>query len=355
MTFVEEQLVADLLTQQIDLLRLEAGVRMRVLFLLDRMEKELVAKLNAGPLSNYTKARTTQLLTETREVIAGYYSRIGEDMQLVGQTVAGAQTRGAQQAVASALTVDVVQAAPTTTILKKLVTNTLTFGATNASWWKQQALDTTFKFANAVRQGMVQGETNAQIVARVAGTVTSAGVMDVSRKNASALVHTAIQSVANSARRETFEKNTDVISGIRQVSTLDGRTTPICIAYSGAEWDVVTKKPIGRNKLPYNGGVPRHWICRSVEVPITKSFKELGLDIPELVLPPAMRASGQGPVPVTMTFNQFLRKKGVDFQNEVLGKGRADLWRRGVITLQQLLDFRGNPLTLSQLEAKYGR
>jgi len=38
----------------------------------------------------------------------------------------------------------------------------------------------------------------------------------------------------------------------------------------------------------------------------------------------------------------------------VLGSGRAQLWRDGKLTLEQLLDLSGNPLTLAQLRAKYG-
>jgi hypothetical protein len=38
----------------------------------------------------------------------------------------------------------------------------------------------------------------------------------------------------------------------------------------------------------------------------------------------------------------------------MLGKGRAELWRSGKITLNQLLDQRGNPLTLAQLQSRYG-
>lgn len=354
MTAVEEQLIADLLTQQLDLLRLEASVRLRVLLVLDRMTMELQAKLQEGTLSTLGQQRVNALLRDTKEVIDSYYNRVAAQLAPATQATVTTQAAGAVQAVQTAVTADIATVGPTNTILKQLVSNTLTFGARNADWWKMQARDTTFRFANAVRQGVIQGETNQQIVNRVAGTLTQPGVIDVSKRNAQALVHSAIQSVANAARRETFEQNSDVIKGIRQVSTLDGHTTTICIAYSGAEWDLQTKKPIGRTTLPYNGGVPRHWGCRSVEVPITRTFRELGLDIPELVLPPMQRASVDGPVPVTMTFGHFLRKKGADFQNEVLGKGRAELWRKGKISLAQLLDLKGNPLTVAQLEAKYG-
>jgi hypothetical protein len=86
-------------------------------------------------------------------------------------------------------------------------------------------------------------------------------------------------------------------------------------------------------------------------VGITKTFKELGIDLPE----PARttRASADGQVSDGTSFEQWLSKRTPAQQDEQLGKGRAQLWRDGTITLQQLLDLRGNPLSLAGLEAKY--
>jgi hypothetical protein len=38
----------------------------------------------------------------------------------------------------------------------------------------------------------------------------------------------------------------------------------------------------------------------------------------------------------------------------VLGKGRAELYRAGTITLQDLTNGAGRPLTLAELTTKYG-
>jgi len=48
-------------------------------------------------------------------------------------------------------------------------------------------------------------------------------------------------------------------------------------------------------------------------------------------------------------FGNCLKNKPASFADEMLGKGKAELWRSGKITLSQLLDQRGNPLTLTQL------
>jgi hypothetical protein len=58
-------------------------------------------------------------------------------------------------------------------------------------------------------------------------------------------------------------------------------------------------------------------------------------------------------VAADLSFSDFLKGKPTEFVDEMLGKGRAQLWRDGKITLSQLLDQRGNPLTLQQLRDKY--
>jgi hypothetical protein len=138
-----------------------------------------------------------------------------------------------------------------------------------------------------------------------------------------------------------------VIKGVEQISTLDSHTSEICMAYSGAQWDL-DGEPLPGTTLPFNGGPPRHVNCRSVLVPITKTFKELGIDIEEPA--PSTRASDEGPISATITFDDFLKRKTTEEQDAMLGKGKAQLFRDGKITLRDLLDQSGNPLTLKELE-----
>jgi hypothetical protein len=151
-------------------------------------------------------------------------------------------------------------ALPSEAALKALVNGSLIEGAPSAAWWAKQSDDLQFKFAAQVRQGIAQGETLQQIIIRVAGSkkLGLSGIFDVSRRNASALVHTSIQQVANDARLATFKANDDIIKGVRQLSTLDSHTSTVCVSYSGASWDL-EGNPINGTILPFNGGTPRHW------------------------------------------------------------------------------------------------
>ena len=102
-----------------------------------------------------------------------------------------------------------------------------------------------------------------------------------------------------------------------------------CIGRSGLEWTVPEHKPIHHKHiflLP-----PIHWSCRSIMTPVVRNG---------------------GPSTVE-TFEQFLRRRGEAFQDEVLGPGRARLWRDGKLTSTRDLfeAATGRPLTLEELGA----
>lgn len=240
------------------------------------------------------------------------------------------------------ITIGLTVAAPSETMLASLIKNTLIEGAPSSAWWSRQSLDTAFRFANAIRQGIAQGETNEQIFREV-GEVT-----DLAGRNSRALIQTSIMQVASDARMALIDANTDIYTGYRQLSTLDGHTTPQCIARSGLVWNL-EKQPIGHD-LPFKQP-PIHWGCRSVMMGVLKSFKELGINLKE---PTGMtRSSAEGQVSRGTSFEDFLSRRTVAQQNDQLGEGRAQLWRDGKLTLRQLVDNNGNPLSLEQLRGRY--
>lgn len=344
LTAAERRIADDLLAHNLDLLRLDGALRNDALKLLLSLEKELLARIQTGTLTEFSKASVDYLLASIQGVVQDFYRRIRAQSE-----AALLELPLLQQAAVRAALVGVGYGASLSPLTHFAVamTEALIMGAPQAEWWSRQATDTTFKFSNVVRRGIVQGDTNQTIIRGVRE------VMTVSRANAATLVQTSVQTVANVSLMDTFRQNADVINGVKQLSTLDSHTTDICIAYSGAEWNL-EEKPINGNKLPFNSGPPRHWNCRSMLIPLTKSFEELGLT-DQVEMLPTQRASMDGPISADTTFASFLDRKGVAFQDEALGPGRAQLWRDGKITLPQLLDLRGNPLTLEQLKKKYAK
>lgn len=372
----DQQIVDDLIARSIDIFRFTAGERARVFELLKRMEEELteVLTFSGRALSDISRADKARLLRQAREAIDDYYGQAGNTAGDALVELARLEGAATAASIGEAFQSAIVPSLPTEAVFRRLVDRTLIQGAPSSQWWARQAGDVAFRFELAVSQGIAQAETNDQIITRIRGRAVgwrmvdgkrvyeyAGGVMDTARRNAAALVQTSVQTVANAARDATFQENADVIKGLRQVSTLDGHTTPTCVAYSGGAWKLnADRTPIAPTTLPFVNqpfgaatGTPRHWNCRSVMAPITKTFRELGLDIPEP--PESTRASTDGQVSAKTTFDDFLTRKGDKFADDLLGPGRADLWRQEKITLQQLLDQNGRPLSLEELRRKYDR
>jgi hypothetical protein len=58
-----------------------------------------------------------------------------------------------------------------------------------------------------------------------------------------------------------------------------------------------------------------------------------------------------GEVPKTQNYESWLKGKPTDFQQEVLGQQRWQLWTDGKASLSQMVDGRGDPLSVDELHA----
>lgn len=235
--------------KHIDLMRLAVGERIKALALLEKMRKELIAKIATEDLTVFGKRRASQLLSEANEVIDDYYSQINAK---ISKTLDGLATHETEATTKIMVDAGLDAALPSQATMSAIVSDVLIMGAPSKDWWAKQSESTQFAFAQQVRQGMAQGETSQSIISRVMG------IMDVRRRDAASLVHSSIMTVANDARLAVFKANDDINKGVKQISTLDGNTSDVCIAYSGAEWDL-DGNPINGNDLPFDGGCPRHF------------------------------------------------------------------------------------------------
>ena len=335
----------DTIELHLDMERVAIESRATIVKLLQKMEQELIAKVANG-VTDWSKSRINAQLKEADLIINQYYS----DIATTSQTASAGVAQVAASATADSLVAAVggqvaISAIPTASYLETLAGNTIIQGAVQADWWDRQAGDTAFKFQSAVRQGLVGAETTPQIVKRVRN------VMDLSKRNAETLVHTSVQSVANTTREKIFADNDDVMSGKEWSSALDRKTCPTCGALDGKRW-TTDGKPI-KHSMVYQIP-PKHFRCRCSMVPVLKTWKELGINMDELS--DSTRASMEGQV-TDKTFADWLKRKtetDPTFADRTLGKGRAELWRNGKITMDQMISG-GKPLSLSELKAKYGQ
>jgi len=328
----------DLITgRSIDLLRFDAGMRKRVNTMLTDAQRQLLAVLADADFSEFTgfrQRRVKALIADVNAVIGEVYGQVGQDSREHLQELASLEARFAVKSVQIGLGVK-LGGIPVPDQLAALVDNTLILGAPSAEWWQRQESATQFQFTNLIRQGVIEGRTNDDLARQVRDAFKT------SMRSADSLVRTSVQAVSNGARLLTYQANDDILAGFMHLSVLDGRTSEQCMARSGKRWDM-QRRPIGHS-IPF-AMLPLHWACRSTLVPLLDEHEKID----------GTQASAEGQVPANWTFADWLETKTAEQQDAILGPGKAGLWRKGTITLTDLLDQSGRPLTLEQLRARHG-
>ena len=92
--------------------------------------------------------------------------------------------------------------------------------------------------------------------------------------------------------------------------------------------------------------------CRSGQVPVLKSYKELGIDLPEIEVNGRTRASMDGQVPKETSYADWLKNQSLARQTDVLGETRARLMRDGKLGMDAMYDSKGRYLTLDELRQR---
>lgn len=202
---------------------------------------------------------------------------------------------------------------------------------------------------DAVRAGVVEGRTTAEIVRNIMGTRAEKyadGILQKSRREIEAVVRSAVSSTAEAASDKAFEANSDIISHVEWISTLDTRTSTTCRIRDRLPYTLGTYLPIG-HKIPWLAGPGRiHWCCRSTKLPILKSAISLG------IRDEATRASMDGQVPQSTNYAKWLGQQSAARQDEILGPERGKLLRQEKLTLDDFYNDRGKFLTLDQLRER---
>lgn len=310
--------------------------------LLDDVAEELRDRLRGRELTEYQGRRLNKAIAQLQATID--LSPLSDELKAEMTELIGIEAGALSKSVLAVASVETV--IPAVSTLTKIANTSLVQGATIGDWFGKLQSGMQFDIERAVKLGVTLGETNPQIARRIFGLGGDAGpeIFPRGRRDAETIARTATNTIGNAGRQAVYDANTDVLNGVVWLSTLDSRTSLVCSARSGLTWSLPDYKPRGHT-IPWNGGPPAHFGCRSVSIPA------INPDV--LDLPAGQRSSAFGPVAADITFDDFLKSQPAAFADDVLGKGRAELWRGGKITLQQLVSNRGNPLTLKQLRERY--
>jgi len=370
------KLADEFMEHAVDISRIEADLRCVILGFMKEVELELTSKLKTSNLTLQSRGRTEALLRQSRRIIQSGSQKASDASIKHLQELSVLESEITRKVINDQVGINLLSVGVSKTLLKELATSVMIQGAPSADWWmgnvelgmpgfsnKEQE-----RFITEMRKGITQGETNQQLVQRLRGTRTRktellvfktklrrvpvfvGGLMDVTTKNAEAIVRTSVQSVTNAARIATLQANDNVVKGIQWLSTLDTRTTEICRALDGLTWNL-DYDPVGHDK-PFPGPTA-HWNCRSTQIPWIKSFEEITGVKGLRDLDPGTRASMDGKVSADLTYNDWFKKQNATRQKEILGPKKLDLYKEGNLSFRDMVDMRGDPLTIPELQAKY--
>lgn len=185
----------------------------------------------------------------------------------------------------------------------------------------------------AIRLGVAGGESVSEIVRRIRGsrkTNYRDGIARVSHNSARAMVQTAVNAVANSARKSIFQANKPIVTHVMWSAVLDDDTCPQCAGLDGELFRL--------SEMPE---VPLHLNCRCMLTPI---FGPVDDDEWEDLFDAPM------PRPRKLLYRDWLRRQTETTQNKILGRERAALFRRGM-PLDKFTDQSGLRYSLPELRA----
>jgi len=252
-----------------------------------------------------------------------------------------------------------VQGAPQTFSLTaaKGATITLPNGQVIQKAFRGLAESQAERFNSVVRQGLLTGEPTPDIARKLRGrlefgeeaktvkqlALSGGELTKMANHQVVSIVRTSINQVANAASQQVYEANQDITKKYKYTATLDSRTSAICRALDGREFEY------GKGPTP-----PQHFGCRSTIVPVI-DYEDLGFEPPR----PGKRAAKGGMVDADTNYGQWLLDQGAAQQQEVLGS-KAPYFRLlarkygARDAMAKLVRDDGSEVTLEQLRRRYG-
>jgi len=183
-------------------------------------------------------------------------------------------------------------------------------------------------------------------------------IADFTEREAITIARTYIQTANVAAQMAVYEANDDLVKGWRWSSVLEpgysksGRGTCLrCASLDGQVFE------LGRGP-----NIPLHARCRCVAIPVTKTWRELGIDrdeIEQAVRPYTIRpdqnidAGGMRTIIESGRhqgdYGTWWAKQDRAFRVNAVGPGRFELLESGKVSFGDLVDSKGRQRTLEEL------
>jgi len=356
---INEELQDAAIDNAVDLQQFGTGAVLAVLTILNRYDAELSAALLVAleqiPPESFTVERFEQALTDVRRINEAAYAAAQEEIQTQLEGLAEHESNWEFALLIGLLPLAVqrrfpVQRVSAPAALSQALGQPIQ-GRTLDNWLADAREGRITSIINAVRTGIVEGQSVSEIIQRIRGTRAAKfadGVLQSARKNIETIIKTAVTSIAEMIKDAFWQNNDELVAAVQWVSVLDSRTSHFCIARSGKLYTPIEHKPIG-HKIPWlQGPGALHFRCRSHSQRVLKSWRQLGIT----GLSEQDRALMDGATPSDTTYSEWLARQSAKRQEQILGKERAMLYRNGDLSFSQLFNQFGQWLTLEQLKQR---
>ncbi|RQO62236.1 minor capsid protein [Pseudomonas sp. KBW05] len=330
--------------------KLKAGEVGKFAPFLKEIDRSIRDRLTQSDLTEYNTKRLEALLKEVDSLLLGIFDRYSAQLNLDLVDIANyeAQFEATSLARSAPVGVSLDVVGPTAAAIRTAVlTNPLSVRGTGGgkllkAFIKGWTGEERERVTGTIRQGFFEGQTNFQIIRNIRGTKAAGykdGILATTNRNASTIVHTAIQHVSAQARMEVAKANTDIVQEIQMIATLDSKTSQQC-------------RSMDKRRFPVDSGPrpPFHPNCRTTFILLTK--------LSEMFAKGATRASvganGGQQISASLDYYQWLQQQPASFQDVAIGPVRAKLFREGGLTVERFaelqLDRNFAPLTLKQMK-----
>jgi hypothetical protein len=328
---------------QIMLQRLSGGSFNKLKPLLEKLQKDIKARLSENP-ADFQMNRLTSLMRDIQSLFDAANAEASKQLNLDLEEFISYETdfqyRMLGNAVTTELTLPAIEqvVAAVTTAKAELISGGVTKRLTISEM--VETLGTKpVTIENKIRAGIIEGKSVDQMVRDIMRVANQAHKRDVRT-----VVRTAFNLAGSEARRAVNVANSDVLIGERLIVTLDSRTSVTC--YGLSVKGIIYK--IGEGPQP-----PLHYGCRTVRV---------GVVDPRYAVPgikglkSARGDNGVEKIDVDVTFDQFLKNQSVSFQKEFFykfsgGHYKYDAWKAGKISGADFVDGKGAEIDLSYLKS----
>jgi SPP1 gp7 family putative phage head morphogenesis protein len=345
MSINKNMLNADI-KNQIDVLRFESGLIKKTDKLLNRLSKDIEKKMKNTRFGVNTQTKLKKYKNDIDNMISKTYVQLDDETNQEYQDLMSYQTDYYSDQLNKNVGVTFANEISSDKI-ERLANSHLIEGSKSSTWWKGQENRYSTIFNQQMKLGLAQNETIGQLTTRFRQNVAN-----ISSQKAKSLVRTSVIEFSNTAKMETYRANDDVVAGIQWLSTLDNRTTVICIGLDGLIWDL-DLKPIGHSE-EYPGNTA-HWGCRSTQLSVLKDFDKIENNkLKGEIEKAGTKKEFTGKVTPHKSFETWLKEQPAKQQNEILGTFKAQQWRKGKIKkLRDLTNQKSRPLTIKELRKKY--